>query len=93
MGALHTTATIKYYSYPLNVFPRLVFSRQVYPCSYRYNIFPKTERAAWRVLNNKNAIFFSEPQHRWTASFDTDRIRFQSISVMCEQRLRKVSVT
>lgn len=28
---------------------------------------------------------------RWTASFDADRARFQSISVMCEQRLRKVS--
>eukprot|EP00903_Cladosiphon_okamuranus_P015266 g14107.t2 len=30
--------------------------------------------------------------NRWTASFDADRARFQSISVMCEQRLRKACV-
>ncbi|CAM9264206.1 unnamed protein product [Scytosiphon promiscuus] len=30
--------------------------------------------------------------NRWTASFDADRVRFQSISVMCEQRLRKACV-
>ncbi|CAN0220680.1 unnamed protein product, partial [Pylaiella littoralis] len=30
--------------------------------------------------------------NRWTASFDGDRARFQSISVMCEQRLRKACV-
>ncbi|CBJ30652.1 hypothetical protein Esi_0208_0038 [Ectocarpus siliculosus] len=29
--------------------------------------------------------------NRWTASFDADRARFQSISVMCEQRLRKIA--
>lgn len=32
----------------------------------------------------------NDDHRRWTASFDTDRVRFQSISVMCEQRLRKV---
>lgn len=26
----------------------------------------------------------------WIASFDVDRTRFQSVAVMCEQRLRKV---